>query len=63
MYIYDVFMTFSPFIIKQVLLSICSLLTDPNTGDPIVPEIANQLKNNQSVHDATARDWKDKYAM
>jgi ubiquitin-conjugating enzyme E2 D len=56
-------MTFPPYIIKQVLLSICSLLTDPNPGDPLVPEIANQFKNNQSVHDATARDWTAKYAM
>jgi ubiquitin-conjugating enzyme E2 D len=24
----------------QVLLSICSLLTDPNPDDPLVPEIA-----------------------
>ena len=24
----------------QVLLSICSLLTDPNPEDPLVPEIA-----------------------
>ena len=25
----------------QVLLSICSLLTDPNPDDPLVPEIAH----------------------
>ena len=28
------------FILLQVLLSICSLLTDPNPEDPLVPEIA-----------------------
>eukprot|EP01041_Mallomonas_annulata_P008959 gene8959-18543_t len=27
--------------ISKVLLSICSLLTDPNPNDPLVPEIAN----------------------
>ena len=27
--------------LSQVLLSICSLLTDPNPDDPLVPEIAH----------------------
>ena len=27
--------------VAQVLLSICSLLTDPNPDDPLVPEIAH----------------------
>ena len=40
-----------------MLLSICSLLTDPNPADPLVPEIAHQLKNNTTQHDATAREW------
>jgi ubiquitin-conjugating enzyme E2 D/E len=26
---------------SSVLLSICSMLTDPNPDDPLVPEIAN----------------------
>ena len=29
--------------ISKVLLSISSLLTDPNPLDPLVPEIANQF--------------------
>ncbi len=29
------------FLSLQVLLSICSLLTDPNPDDPLVPEIAH----------------------
>jgi ubiquitin-conjugating enzyme E2 D/E len=33
--------------ISKVLLSICSLLTDPNPNDPLVPEIA-QVNNNSS---------------
>jgi Ubiquitin-conjugating enzyme len=41
----------------QVLLSICSLLTDPNPDDPLVPEIAQALKSNRTAHDATAREW------
>jgi ubiquitin-conjugating enzyme E2 D/E len=48
--------------ISKVLLSICSLLTDPNPDDPLVPEIANQLKKDRTTHDATAREWTQKYA-
>uniref|UniRef100_A0A0D9YCM9 Uncharacterized protein n=1 Tax=Oryza glumipatula TaxID=40148 RepID=A0A0D9YCM9_9ORYZ len=29
---------------KEVLLSICSVLTDPNPDDPLVPEIAHTYK-------------------
>mmetsp|Transcript_22474 Transcript_22474/g.52843 ORF Transcript_22474/g.52843 Transcript_22474/m.52843 type:complete len:148 (+) Transcript_22474:64-507(+) len=49
--------------ISKVLLSICSLLTDPNPDDPLVPEIAQLLKNNTTQHNATAREWTAKYAM
>ena len=47
----------------QVLLSICSLLTDPNPDDPLVPEIAQIFRNDKSKHDETAREWTHKYAM
>ena len=33
--------------INKILLSICSLLTDPNPDDPLVPEAANLFKNNK----------------
>jgi len=49
--------------ISKVLLSICSLLTDPNPNDPLVPDIAKQLKTNKALHDRTAREWVRKYAM
>jgi len=49
--------------ISKVLLSVCSLLTDPNPEDPLVPEIAQLLKNNLTQHNATAREWTAKYAM
>jgi len=49
--------------ISKVLLSICSLLTDPNPNDPLVPEIAKQYKENRALHDKTAREWTRKYAM
>ena len=50
----------SPF--RLVLLSICSLLTDPNPEDPLVPDIAKQLKTNRKAHDTQAREWTQKYA-
>ena len=45
-----------------VLLSICSLLTDPNPDDPLVPDIANQYKHDRITHDKTAKEWTRKYA-
>lgn len=48
--------------ISKVLLSICSLLTDANPDDPLVPEIAQAYKNKREQHDATAREWTAKYA-
>merc|ERR1711967_63555 len=48
--------------ISKVLLSICSLLTDPNPDDPLVPEIANIFKNNLDAYNKTAREWTSKYA-
>lgn len=47
----------------QVLLSICSLLTDPNPDDPLVPEISHMLKTDRFKYETTARNWTQKYAM
>lgn len=49
--------------IAKVLLSICSLLTDPNPDDPLVPEIAHILKTDPKRYVDTARQWTGKYAM
>ncbi|RZC87140.1 hypothetical protein C5167_042072 [Papaver somniferum] len=49
--------------ISKVLLSICSLLTDPNPDDPLVPEIAHMCKTDKLRYDSTARNWTQKYAM
>lgn len=46
-----------------VLLSICSMLTDPNPDDPLVPEIAHVYKTDRARYDATAREWTRKYAI
>ena len=48
--------------ISKVLLSICSLLCDPNPDDPLVPSIARQFKSNKAQHDKAAREWTQKYA-
>ncbi|KAI4372630.1 hypothetical protein MLD38_010835 [Melastoma candidum] len=49
--------------ISKVLLSICSLLTDPNPDDPLVPEIAHMYKADRNKYETTARSWTQKYAM
>jgi ubiquitin-conjugating enzyme E2 D len=49
--------------LSKVLLSICSLLTDPNPDDPLVPEIAQIYRTDRTRHDTTAREWTAKYAM
>jgi ubiquitin-protein ligase len=41
----------------KVILSLSSLLTDPNPSDPLVPAIAQEYKSNKTRHDATAREW------
>ena len=48
--------------LQKVLLSISSLLSDPNPDDPLVPDIAKLLKENRTKHDATAREWTVKHA-
>jgi ubiquitin-conjugating enzyme E2 D/E len=48
--------------ISRVLLSISSLLDDPNPDDPLVPEIAHLYKDNKAEYLMTAREWTNKYA-
>lgn len=50
-------------IVVVVLLSICSLLTDPNPDDPLVPEIARIYKTDKKKYNEIAREWTGKYAM
>lgn len=47
--------------ISAVLLSICSMLTDPNPDDPLVPDIAHLYKTDRTRYEATAREWTRKY--
>ena len=48
--------------ITKVLLSICSLLSDPNPDDPLAPEIANIYKTNKEEFNRIAREYTVKYA-
>lgn len=48
--------------ITKVLLSISSLLTDPNPDDPLVPDIATLYRTNRAVYNETAKEWVQKYA-
>ncbi|XP_025017018.1 ubiquitin-conjugating enzyme E2-17 kDa [Tetranychus urticae] len=49
--------------ISKVLLSICSLLCDPNPDDPLVPEIAKLYKTDREKYNEMGREWTRKYAM
>ncbi|KAF7252345.1 Ubiquitin-conjugating enzyme E2 D3 [Varanus komodoensis] len=48
---------------KAILLSICSLLCDPNPDDPLVPEIARIYKTDRDKYNRISREWTQKYAM
>jgi len=45
-----------------VLLSISSLIADPNPDDPLVPEIAQVYKTNPQRFRSIAREWTRTYA-
>ena len=48
--------------ISKVLLSISSLLTDPNPSDPLMPGIADEYNTNRSGYEKKAREWTRKFA-
>lgn len=49
--------------ISKVLLSICSLLTDPNPDGAFDVEIGNLYKSDRVKYNEIARDWTIKYAI
>ena len=53
--------------ISKVLMSVCSLLTDPDTDhlreNTMVSETTRLCKMNREKYDETAREWTRKYAM
>ena len=49
--------------ISKALLSVCSLLGDPDPDDPLVPETARIYKSDRGKHHRVSREWTQKYAM
>lgn len=49
--------------ISQLLLSIYTMLCDPNPEDALVPKIAKVYIKNRQKYDRRARAWTQKYAM
>lgn len=49
--------------ISKILLSVCSLLADPNPNDPLVPEIARIYHENKEKYEIIAREYTIKYAI
>eukprot|EP01084_Bolivina_argentea_P059343 108364_1 len=49
--------------IQKVLLSIVSLLTDPNADDPLVGQVAQVYKTDRKKFNKTAKEWTKKHAM
>lgn len=47
---------------SKLLLSICSLLTDPNPDDPLEPDIAYEYKYKNQDFVNTAKSWTNIYA-
>ena len=48
--------------IATILVSIMSLLSEPNPDDPLVHEIARIYKEDKEQHDRRAKEWTEKYA-
>ena len=49
--------------ISKVLLSVLSMLTDPNPKDPLMPDIARQYVEDRAEYEMTAREWTQTYAQ
>ncbi|GAA5947874.1 hypothetical protein JCM3765_001123 [Sporobolomyces pararoseus] len=49
--------------ILKVMLSVASLLADPNPHDPLMPDIAQTYLKNRKEHDKIAKEWTTKYAI
>ena len=49
--------------ISKVLLSICSLLCDPNPDSPLSADIAKVYKKSKTEYNMKAKEWTLKYAI
>lgn len=48
--------------LSKILLSLSSLLSEPNSADPLEAEIANMLDTNPALYNITAKEWTERYA-
>ena len=48
--------------VGKILLSICSLLTDPNPTDPLDATVAHQFLTNKLEYELTVREWVRRFA-
>ncbi|VDO00482.1 unnamed protein product [Rodentolepis nana] len=46
----------------DLLVSIISLMSDPNPDDPLVHEIAEVFNSDREQFDKTAKEWTEKFA-
>lgn len=44
-------------------MQINALLSEPNSDDPLMPEIASMLNKDRPKFEKTAREWTRKYAL
>jgi len=51
------------FSIRNILLSIISLLIDPDLENALVPEIVKIYKTNRATYENSAKEWTLKYAI
>ena len=49
--------------VTKVLLSISSLLNEPNPEDPLVPALAKLYKEDKRRYEKTAKEWNNAYAF
>lgn len=48
--------------VSKVLLSICSLLDEPNPDDPLASEVASVYRTDRAKYNENVREWTRKYA-
>jgi len=48
--------------VSKLLLSICSLIDDPNPDDPLMIDSADMYKNNRDQYNLIAQEWTQIYA-
>ncbi|XP_021363400.1 ubiquitin-conjugating enzyme E2 D2-like isoform X2 [Mizuhopecten yessoensis] len=48
--------------VNKVLLSLSSLMADPNPRDPLVPEIAKLYEHDLAKYNKNAKEWTEKFA-